>query len=153
MTTDLAPRIVNPRTGELVGLEVGGAISVDEAAEQLPLVTAAIAHLIRVKDYLRDVITDSMVKAGQTERLMGEALYELKGDASWIVDDQGALFRALVDACSHDQITRLELDDAVQQVVEFVFHQGKLNALARRVPAVDQLRRRVEGEPRLRQKR
>lgn len=152
MTVDVAPRVINPRTGELVGLTVGVPIAAGDAAEQLPLVSAAIAHLRRVEAYLRDVIQDSMQAAGQTERRFEAAIYELKPEATWIVDDEGALFRVLHQATARGEITEAELAEACQQIVQFKYHHGRLSTLARRVPAINEHRRRVEGPAKLRQK-
>ena len=153
MTVPTHLAIVDRLTGEVIGPEVGAAISVDEAAEQLPLVTAAITHLRRVEGYLRDVIAETMKAAGQVERRVpsGET-YELKAEGTWAVSDEGALFAALTDACARGEITRNEQDEACQQVVIFRWHHGRLTTLARRVPRVDEYRARSEGEPRLRVK-
>jgi len=112
-----------------------------------------LRELRRFEQFLADTVADDMRTHGQTERRAGDVVYELRAEATWVVDDPGALFQVLHDGVARDEITRLEFDDAVQQVVEFTFHQGKLNSLARRLPQIDKLRRRVEGESRLRQKK
>jgi len=148
----LAPKLVDPTSGELFGWAVGAPISAVDAADQLPLVTRALVELRRIEAYLRDVIADDMRASGQTERLAGDVTFELKPEGTWAVGDEGALFRVLVDACAQNQITRNELDEACAQLVTFRFHHGRLTTLAKRVPAINEHRRRVEGAAKLRVK-
>lgn len=148
----LAPKLVDPASGQLFEWAVGAPISAADAAEQLPLVTRAIHELGRIEAYLRDVVTDDMHVRGQTERRAGDVVYELKAEATWTVEDGGALYAVLHQACARDEITQNELREACQQIVSFKFHHARLTTLAKRVPEIDQHRRRVEGEPRLRVK-
>lgn len=94
-----------------------------------------------------------MAARGQVERRVDAVIYELKPAVEWVVDDGGALFQVLRDACVQGQITNSELEEACTQVVEFKFDHRRLASLSKRVPAINDLRRRVEGESKLRQKR
>jgi len=153
MTVDVKRQLalVDPSTGELIPIEVG-VITVAEAAARLPLVQRTLRELRRFEQFLADTVAADMRARGATERRVDDLIYELKPEATWIVDDGGALFRALLEALGEKQITDNEFNEAVQQLVTFKFDHRRLNVLARRVPAIDQLRRRVEGDARLRVK-
>lgn len=60
--------------------------------------------------------------------------------------------RVVTAAYTRGEITREELDRACQQVVTQRFDHRVLAMLSKRIPEIDTLRRRVEGEPRLRVK-
>ena len=138
-------------TGEILELELIP-MSADDAGLQLPRIRAAAAVLRRYADYLADIVISEMKQRHQRERRSGDTVYELKGDAEWVVDDSGALFRVLVEARARGEITAEEHEKAHQQVVTHHFNHSALNVLAKRVPEIDQHRHRTEGEPKLRTK-
>lgn len=153
MTVDVKRQlaVLDPSTGELIPIEVG-VVTVAEATARLPIVQRTLRELRRFEAFLADTVKDDMVARGQTERRAGAVVYELKAEAEWIVDDEGALFRVLVDASANDEITRSELDEACAQLVTYRWHHGRLSTLAKRIPAINDHRRRVEGPARLKQK-
>lgn len=153
MTVDVKRQlaVLDPSTGELIPIELG-VVTVQEATARLPIVQRTLRELKRFEAFLADTVKDDMVARGQTERRAGDVVYELKPEAEWIVDDEGALFRVLHQARAHEEITETELAEACQQVVTFKYHHGRLSTLAKRVPAINEHRRRVEGPARLKQK-
>ena len=150
MTLTVQPSLLT-KDGEVMELELLP-ISADDAGLLLPQVRAVLKQVLRYEGYLTDVIKSEMVSKGQREHRSGETVYELKGEAEWFVDDPGALFRVLMEACVDNEITRDELDTACAQVVTHRWHHGRLTTLAKRVPEIDRHRHRTEGEPRLRTK-
>lgn len=144
---DLA--IMTPE-GELLGLSTATPVTVDEAAVLLPRVREALQAVRRYADYLEDMVRRSMVERGQRERRSGDTLYELKAEAEWIIDRADALADLLQAAVDSGDITADERAKAHQVVVSHRWNHTHLNTLAKRVPEVDQYRRRTEGEPRLR---
>ena len=150
MTLTVQPSLLT-KDGEVVELELLP-ISADDAGLLLPQVRAVLQQVRRYEGYLADVIKSEMVSRSQRERRAGEVVYELKGDAEWIVDDSGALFRVLVEARARGEITPEEHVKAHQQVVTHHFNHTALGVLAKRLPEINRHRHRVEGDPRLRVK-
>jgi len=140
-------------TGEVIELgESLPPISADAAGALLPRVRGALAAVRRLEGYLVSVLTGEMTARGQSERRVGDVVYALRSEGEWTVPDAGALHRVLVQAMTNSEITAHELEAACQQLVTFRFDHRALNLLAKRVPEIDQHRRRIEGEPRLRTK-
>ena len=150
MTLTVQPSLLT-QDGEVVKLELSP-ISAEDAGLLLPQVRAVLQQIRRYEGYLADVIRSEMAHRGQRERRSGDTVYELKGDAEWVVDDSGALFRVLVEARARGEITAEEHEKAHQQVVTHHFNHAALKVLAKRVPEIDKHRHRTEGEPRLRTK-
>ncbi len=150
VTLTVQPSLLT-KDGEVVPLELSP-ISADDAGLLLPQVRAVLQQVRRYEGFLADVIKSEMVSRGQRERRAGETVYELKGEAEWVVDDSGALFRVLVEARARGEVTPEEHEKAHQQVVTHHWNNSALNVLAKRVPEIDQHRHRTEGEPRLRTK-
>ena len=153
MTAD--PLTVQPalltKDGEVIELELLP-ISADDAGLLLPQVRAVLQQVRRYEGYLAEVVKSEMIQRGQRERRAGDVVYELKGEAEWIVTDPGAMFRVLVEARAQGEITAEEHEKAHQQIVSHRYNHTALNLLAKRVPEIDQYRHRTEGEPRLRTK-
>ncbi len=139
------------KDGEVMELELLP-ISADDAGLLLPQVRAVLQQVRRYEGFLADVVKSSMLERGQRERRSGDTVYELRGEAEWIVDDSGALFRVLVEARARGEITPEEHVKAHQQIVTHHFNHSALDVLVKRVPEIDQHRHRTEGEPRLRTK-
>lgn len=152
MSTDLAriPRVVTPE-GEIIELALGP-LSVEEALARLPQVQEAARAIRRFEAFLTDTIAADMRSRGQSERRAGDVVYELKADAQWVVDEPDRLWVLLGAAVDRGEITDNERSAAIQQVVSFKPNHTHLGPLAKRIPEINQLRRRVEGEPRLRVK-
>ena len=145
----LAPKLLDPRTGEVITISFD-AISADEAASRLPTIQALLRELRRFEQFLSDMVTAEMQARGQTERRAGELLFELKPEATWVVDDDNALMELLGDAVDRGDITDEEKQKAAQTTIAFRFNHAALNSLAKRIPEVNGLRHRVEGAARLR---
>jgi hypothetical protein len=142
--------IVDQTTGELIEISTGP-LTLEEAAARLPFAQRMVRELRRFETFLLDSIAASFTE-GQTEKRIGEALFEMKPEAAWIIDDEGALFALLHAAVARDEITEAEFGEACAQLVTYRWHNGRLTTLARRLPSIDQHRHRVEGPAKLRQK-
>lgn len=145
-----APALID-ESGEIVRLEMLP-VSADQAGTLLPKVYEHLKAVRRFAQYLEDALSAQMATDGQTERLIDGRLWECKPEVGWEIEDEGAMFALLAQSLRDGQITEAEFIDAVQQEVVYRFDNGRLNALAKRLPAIDGFRRRVEGKARLRLK-
>lgn len=143
--------LLDPATGELIPISYDP-ISADEAASRLPATQAMVKELRRYEQFLADCVTDEMKARGQTERRAGDVMFELKGVADWVMDDPGAMFALLHESVARGDITEDEFNEAVAQVITYRANHARLNVLSKRVPAINEHRRRVEGDARLRVK-
>jgi hypothetical protein len=149
--TEPAPlTIVDPVSGELIEISTGP-LTLEEAAARLPFIQRTMRELRRFEAFLLDSVAASFAE-GQTEKRIGEALFELKPEATWVVDDDGALFQVLHDAVARKEITEAEFGQACAQVVTYRWNHARLNALAKRAPQINEHRHLVEGPAKLRQK-
>ncbi len=138
--------------GEVIELDTSIAFTVEEAAQRLPPVQAVLKELRRFEGILAAYLIDDMAQKGQTERRVGEVIWEAKPETAWVVDDPAELHAILVEAFTHGEITREELNAACPQLVTYKPNHTYLRPLAKRVPAIETLRRQVSGEVRLRRK-
>lgn len=143
------PAIVD-ELGEIMPLDLTVALSAEEAAELYPRARAHLARLRSFTERLAEIVTADMAEAGQTERRVGQTLYELKSEARWIVNDAPGLYGELEGARDRGEITQVELDDAAGVTSVHRFHNGRLSALAKRLPVIERFRRRVEDPATLR---
>lgn len=150
LTSPAPLTIVDPASGELIEISTGP-LTLEEAAARLPFVQRTLRELRRFESFLLDSVAASFTD-GQTEKRIGEALFELKGDAVWIVEDEGAMFALLHDAVARGDVTEEEFGHACAQLVSYGWNHARLNVLAKRIPQIDTLRRRVTGAAKLRQK-
>lgn len=153
MTTTLAPSAPSliDANGEIVALALEP-ISAERAGALLPQVIELSRTVARYRGFLEQVLTDSMTEAGQTEKRVGDTVYQLKGDSVWTVTDEQALARVLRDALDAGELTPEEVAAAVSERIVLSFHQGRLTTLAKRVPAIEQYRSHSESAPKLRVK-
>jgi hypothetical protein len=159
MSTEMQPvvqiksssAIVTP-DGEIIALTLGP-ITAEEAATRLPVIQDTLKALRRFEDFLSQCVSDDMIAKGQTERRSGAFVYELKPDAEWVVSDDERLFNVLLGARNAGEVTDKEFYDAAKEQQVFKFDHRRLAVLAKRLPVIDTLRRRVEGATRLRIKR
>lgn len=119
-------------------------VSADEAAERLPLIQRFIREARRTEKFLLDVIGSAFVP-GQTEKRMGDQLFEAKRESTWEVTDAEALLLILDVARERGDITDEERGKAAQTLVTHKFNHSALNVLAKRIPDIDKYRQRVEG--------
>lgn len=151
MTTTLAPSAPSliDANGEIVALALEP-ISAERAGALLPQVIELSRTVARYRGFLEQVLTDSMTAAGQTEKRVGETIYELKPEATWTVIDEPALSRALRAAIDAGELADYEVAAAVTERITYSFHHGRLNQLAKRVPLIEQYRSRTESPAKLR---
>jgi hypothetical protein len=145
------PAIVTP-DGEVIRMELTP-MSATEAGSLLGHVQGWLAQARRLEGYLLNLLEAEMRQSGQTERRAGDLTLEFKGSTTWVVDDGEAMGAALLAAHRDGQVTRDELALAAQQRTSWTFNHARLNALVKRVPAIDELRRKVTGDPRISVKR
>jgi hypothetical protein len=151
ITEPKVPAIVTP-DGEIIELTLGP-ISADDAATRLPVVQDTLKALRRFEDFLSQCVSEDMQAHGQTERRVGSLVYELKPDAEWVVTNDEQMFNVLRDARTAGEVTDKEFYDAAKEQQVFKFDHRRLAVLAKRLPVIDTLRRRVEGATRLRIKK
>lgn len=151
MDSLVAPKalsLIDPVTGEVIVIDLGP-ISEEDAAARLPFVQRAIRELRRFEAFLLEVIAASFVE-GQTECRIADQLFERKPEATWVVDDPQAMVQLLDAALARREITDEERHKASQTLVSYRFNHTQINVLSKRIPAINDLRRRVEGDAHLR---
>lgn len=154
MTTETrpyVPAIVTPQ-GEVLELTLKP-VSVEQAGTALPSLYEYLRFLRRYIDFHESVIADEMRERGQTERRIGETVYELKGESVWSVKDPEGLYQMLVGAQERGDLTAEEFDVVVTRRAVVSVNHTKANVLQKRVPEINNFRERTESVPRLRVKR
>jgi len=142
--------IIN-RDGEVVDIDLSP-VSLETAGIRLPQIQRAIKILRDHATFLEGVITSSFIE-GQTEKRIGDQLYEYKPEAEWIVTDEMAMAEILADAHHNGDITDDEYLRVYQESVVRRFNHASLNVLSKRLPRINDLRHRVEGQAKLRIKK
>lgn len=151
MTPNTRALTVIDRDGEVVDIDLSP-VSLETAGARLPQIDRAIQILREHKTFLEGVITSSFVP-GQVEKRIANQLYEYKPETAWEVTDPEVLYGLLVEAEARQEITDEELAAAGERKTVFSFHNGRLNVLVKRIPAIDQFRTQRIGVAKLRIKK
>lgn len=137
--------------GEVIPLDLSVAISVEHAGARLLAIQRIFRELRRYEGWLTQILTEHIgAVPGRTEVRVGETVWELRGEAAWEVRDQAALRAVLEAALERGDVTQQEFDEACQSKEVVAFHHGRLNALTKRIPEIDQYRSRTETPAKLR---
>ena len=127
-------------------------ITAERAGQLLPEVIELSRMVARYRGYLESVLTESMAAAGQSEKRVGTTLYELKTESQWIVDDEAGFADALQAAVARGDATQEEANECATARVTIHVNHTKANLLAKRIPVLNDFRRKVIGAARLRLK-
>ncbi len=145
--------VLDQQTGELVPLDTSLPISADAAGELLPRLRDVLNDLRRYIQFCESVLTQQMQADGQTERRVGDVVWQLKTDGEWTVADPVRLRDVLYNAGEVRAITHDELEKAMRVEERITFDHGVLNVLSKRVPEISKWRARADMAPRLKEKR
>lgn len=137
--------------GEIVDIDLGP-VSLETAGLRLPQIQRAIKILRDHQTFLEGVITSSFAP-GQTEKRIGDQLYEYKPETEWEITDAVPLYDELAEAVVAGDITDDEFAAATEKRTVITFHNGRLNVLVKRIPAIDRFRTQRIGNAKLRIKK